>query len=190
MKRYTCDFDDFCDATLAEISYLSKLKTLYPSLEVTLFTIPARTSPSTIEEAKLLGPWLQLAPHGWFHTRGECLGWTSEEAEDKILAAKEMGIDAPLFKAPAWLVDDETYKACAKLDYTICTHKDFRVVGVPIKEFIYNHQDGKVKRVRAVHGHLTPVSGNYIVDMIKAGQLTFHDDATFLRLQDAAVQHG
>jgi hypothetical protein len=187
-RIFTVDLDDYCDNTLNDtVGPLRELKEEHPGLKVTLFTIPMRTSIGTIQAAKALGDWIQLAPHGWWHTRGECLAWTDEEAYDKITAAKEMGIDAPIFRAPAWLLDGDTYAACKKLDYVVASHRDLRQEYTGQPEFIYNDPFGRTNGVRSVHGHVSPVSGNFIRDMIKDGRLSFPKKATFIHTHEAAV---
>lgn len=165
MCEVIVDFDDYCDATFHTLSLLEDLKLSNPTFKVTLFTIPMRCAPETIHAAKTLdqkygGNWLQLAPHGWRHTRGECLAWTSEEAEDKITRAANMGIDAPIFRAPAWLLNDETGEACAKMKYAL-----------------YNPGVMGIKNY--VHGHLTNVLDNNIYDMLVSGRLSFTPDNIF-----------
>jgi len=188
-KRYfVVDFDDYCDNTMSDtIGPLIQLKEKYPKLKVTLFTIPSRTSQAAIAAAKALGGWVQLAPHGYFHTRGECLAWDDEEAFKKITVAKEMGIDAPIFRAPAWLLDGDTYIACRELDMAVASHNLFRIPQTGVPEYIYNLVGGRKKGTRPVHGHVSPVSGNFIRDMIKDGRLSFPNKADFLFCHEAAV---
>jgi Predicted deacetylase len=173
VKNFVVDFDDLCDATVGELEVLKQIKAQYNDFKVTLFTIPQRTSDTTIAAAKALGEWCQIAPHGWWHTRGECYSWSSEEAVEKIAAAKQRGIDAPAFRAPGWLLDGDVYVACRELDYTICSHAIYRIPKTGVKEYVYNDVTLRGKGTRAIHGHLTPVSGNFIRDMDRNGKLTF-----------------
>lgn len=170
MGEVVVDFDDYCDATVHTLDLLADIKRAHPKFKVTLFAIPARCSSTTIEmakhvDAKYGGNWLQLAPHGWRHTRGECYYWTSEEAIDKITRAANRGIDAPLFKAPAWLINDETVAACKSINY-----------------IVYN--PGHLGIENYVHGHLSDTTGNFIYDMLAQGQLTFAPDCEFLWPQE------
>lgn len=191
MKPYIVDFDDLCDNTADELEQLCALKARLPLLKVTLFTIPARTSDDTIEKVReinalALENWIQLAPHGWRHTRGECLSWTDEEAELKIVAAREKGIDAPVFRAPAWLIDAHTYEACKRLNYAVASHDEFRVPNTGVREYIYNHRVLHRNRFTGIHGHLTPVMGNYIRDMVRQGKFELDVSATYAFPQDMA----
>lgn len=179
IRTFVVDFDDYCDETLGELRYLTRLKEQYEDFKVTLFTIPhpSRTSDATIAAAKSLGDWISLAPHGWWHSRGECLSWQSAEATEKIQAAAERGIDAPIFRAPAWLLDGEVYKACGELGYAVASHSVYRIPRTGIEEYVYNDVTLRKKGTRGVHGHITPVAGNYIGDMDANGSLTFGDKA-------------
>jgi hypothetical protein len=190
--------DDLADSTVDSLQYIEAFKVARPAFKVTLFTIPARCSQATLDTARALdakygGGWLQLAPHGWYHTRGECLGWTQAEAVAKITAARDCGIDAPIFRAPAWLLDVDTYRACHELGYVVASHTDFRVprsrrgdLG-DVKEYVYNDVRYRLKGTRSIHGHLSPVSGNDIKDMSKDGRLAVPDKHEFIHAQDAAV---
>ena len=177
IRKFVVDFDDYCDATVGELRHLERIKEQYEDFKVTLFTIPhpSRTSDETIQRAKDLGSWISLAPHGWHHTRGECLSWSQEEACDKIQAAAERGIDAPIFRAPAWLLDGNTYLAAKDLDIALATHDTYRLPRTGIREYVYNNVQLRLKGTRAIHGHVTPVAGNYITDMDERGALTFGD---------------
>jgi len=192
-KVYIIDFDDYCDNTVSCLYILEEIKNKYPDFKCTLFTIPSRCNMTTIDRAKSLGDWIALAPHGYFHTKGECLGWTAEETVDKIRLAAAAGIDAPIFKAPAWLLDAEVYEACKQLDYVVASHKDFRIpfsnrlVAGPVKEYVYNAPNLRLKWTRSIHGHVSNVSGNWIKDMWEDGRISFREGAKFIHTWEAAV---
>jgi hypothetical protein len=115
------------------------------------------------------------------------LGWTDEEAKEKIRLAADMGIDAPCFKAPAWLLDGDVYTACEELGYTVCSHEKFRIVNTGVREYIYNMHFGHSKSVTPLHGHLTPVENNHIYQMRDSGFLTFDKDIRFAFPWEVAV---
>lgn len=203
-RPYIVDFDDYCDATVGELEYVRLAKEKWPALKVTLFAIPARCIPSTIQavrdlNAKYLDPavdvddWLTLAPHGYFHTKGECLGWSAQEAQDKIGLARDMGITAPIFRAPGWLLDADVYEACGKVSYIVASHREMRVPFKgrvpfgPIPEYVYNDPAMRFPRSRAIHGHMTPVSGNYIKDMWEDGRFSVPPKHNFLHTWEAGV---
>jgi hypothetical protein len=163
IKPVVLDFDDLCDATRPKLAYIARLREKMPTVKVTLFTIPARCSAATIAEAKSLGDWVALAPHGWRHGFGECLSWTQEEAMAKIKLAQDKGIDAPSFRAPGWLLNDEVYAACASLGIVVADHAGFRVLGSTASTYTYNKALRNPRYMR-LHGHLPNVSGNGIED--------------------------
>ena len=187
MSRTFCvDFGDLCDVTAHRLKLLEQLKDVHPGFKVTLFTIPERTSLDTIRRAKALGDWVQLAPHGWRHTRGECLAWTDEEARVKIEAAYEKGIDAPVFRAPGWLVDGDVYEACKALNYTVASHKIFRIPDTNALEYVWNGRYHR--RLRGVHGHLTKVGDDFIGKRLEEDRYAFPENATFVFPQDVSYQ--
>ena len=186
-RQYAVDFDDLTDATVDTLDVLLDVKSQYPTFKVTLFTIPRRTSAFTIKQAKSLGDWVALAPHGWRHTRGECFAWTDDEAHAKILAAKDMGIDAPIFRAPGWCLDGHVYEACRALNYVVASHETFRIPNTGVPEYVYNLHLGKKRGIRSIHGHLTPVAGNFIRDMFKDGRLSFPVKSDFIFAHEAGV---
>jgi len=175
------DMDDLVDAVMVQehkgqqvslVDFLGEWKERVPPLKATLFTIPNRTSDATIKAMKDLGDWVALAPHGHEHCRGECLSWTSEEAIDKITMARDRGIDAPVFRAPAWLLDGEVYEACRQLDYVVASHQLYRIPSTGVREYVYNlHMGVDPPRTKRVHGHLTPVCDNWYLDMHANGHL-------------------
>ena len=180
------DFDDYCDATVDQLPAVKALLDKDENCKITLFTIPARCTEDTIKRAKDLGPRLQLAPHGWRHTKGECLSWTDEEAKAKIERAAEMGIDAPVFRAPAWLLDADVYTACGELGYTVASHRTFRVPNTGVPEYVYNYRPPGV-RFRAIHGHVTPVCDNHISQLVTNGKFVFKPGAQFVFPQELAT---
>jgi len=190
-RMYVIDFDDYCDATVGELRRLKELKEMYPDFKCTLFTIPMKTSKETVDAAKALNTpedeWIKLAPHGWHHTRGECLGWTDDEAYEKIWAAREMGIDSPVFRAPGWLLDGHTYMACRKLGYVVAAHQIYRIPFTGAKEYVYNDVRFRRRKVRSIHGHVTPVSGNYIEAMMQDGRMIMQKKREVIHLEDAAI---
>jgi len=186
MTRTIClDFDDLCDNTIETLDLVDDLARKYDNFKCTLFAIPARMSPRSVSSALSI-PGVQLAPHGWRHTKGECLGWTDIEAKEKIEAAAAMGIDAPVFRAPAWLLDKDVYDACEELGYVVASHNVFRVPMTEVREYVYNIDSVIYK---AVHGHLSHVCDNYIEDMVNDGRLRFGEDDIFAYPQDLATIH-
>lgn len=195
--RYVVDFDDFFDGNYDKLTVLGEIHDRLPDFKATLFTIPNRTSDKTIAKVKAEYPYLTLAPHGWEHTKGECLSWTLAEGRDKLEQSYDRGIDSPVFRAPGWLIGGCCYQLASEFRWTIAAHKDMHLPSTrktedfewkDVPQYIYNMQTGKTKGYRAVHGHVTPVSGNHILDMAKDGRLFFLQGDTFHYPWEAAVQ--
>lgn len=189
MLTYCVEFDDLYDGVADRaLARLQEVKEKYPAFVCTLFTIPARTSDETIAKYKQY-PWIALAPHGWRHTRGECLTWPFHEAEAKILQARGRGIDAPAFRAPAWFMNRATYEVCRDNNITVCDHKDEYLKVNNTWVYRYNDPVWKIPKVRSIHGHLTDCAvDNFIEDMAKDGRLTFAKESSFIFPWDAAKQ--
>ena len=182
-KPIVLDFDDLCDNTRGKLAWVAKLKEKMPECKVTLFAIPTRCSKETIAEAKSLGDWVTLGMHGWRHTLGECWGWTSEEALDKMNRAFDMGIDGKVFRAPKWVIDAETYIAAKELGWVIADHRDYRVLDSGCRTYTYNQPLRDPPWIR-VHGHLPNVSGNGIEEAFQS--FLFKDDSQFLHITEVA----
>lgn len=188
MITYVVDFDDLCDTVADRSLYLlQQVKARHPNFKVTLFTIPDRTSPETVAKFKA-HDWIALAPHGWRHTRGECLAWAAYEAEAKLKAAQEKGIDAPAFRAPAWVISRPIYEVCRDLGITVCDHKD-EYLSIPgTRVYRYNDPAHRRPKIRPIHGHLTQCRvDNFIGDMAGDGRLHFADKCEFLYPWEANV---
>lgn len=187
MLTYVVEFDDLCDNVAdRSLEHLLAIKEKYPPFVCTLFTIPNRTSDANIARFRA-HPWIALAPHGWHHTRGECLHWPYHEAETKILGARTRGIDAPAFRAPAWLINRATYEVCRDNDITICDHLDQFLKVIDTKVYRYNDPIWRRPKIRPVHGHLTDCAvDNFIGDMDKDGRLTFASKSEFIYPWNAA----
>lgn len=184
---YCIDFDDYCDNTVYALKYVDEIRDKYVGCKITLFTIPQRTSDKSIALAKERGSDVQLAPHGWRHTRGECLSWNANEAQEKIEMAAARGIDAPVFRAPGWLLDEDVYEACIALGYTVASHNMYRIPNTEAREYIYNRKSqGRV----SLHGHLTDCGFNHIADMCKEETFTDLHNPVFRHPQELATLGG
>ena len=177
------DFDDLCDNTRSTLEYVARLKEKMPNALVTLFTIPARTSPETIAEAKSLGEWVTLGMHGWEHTLAECWTWSEADALDRMKRALDMGIDGKVFRAPKWVIDADTYLAAKSLGWVIADHKDWRILNTGCRVYTYNSMLRSPLYTR-VHGHLPDVSGNGIVKAFHS--FLFDPASEFTSVFDAA----
>ena len=190
MLTYCVDMDDLCDNVAHRLDLLLEIKAKHPAFVATLFTIPLRTSDATIAKYKEYS-WLALAPHGWHHTRGECLTWTGYEAEAKITEARQRGIDAPIFRAPAWLINRATYETCRDMGIAVADHKNSYLHVQGTKVYRYNDPIHRRPKIRTTHGHLTNCAvDNFIEDMVEEGRLSFATKAEFIFPWEATVELG
>lgn len=181
MRNYCVDFDDLCDEVAERsLAILLGLKAKYPEFKATLFVIPNRTSDSNIAEFRQ-HEWIALAPHGWHHTRGECLTWAYHEALAKLKLAYQKGIRAPAFRAPAWLINRATYEACRDMGLTICDHSENYLHVPHTQVYRYNDPAFRAPKTEPIHGHLTNTTAvdNFIEDMEADGRLSFADGSKF-----------
>lgn len=154
MKTAILDFDDLCD-TNDPYDALVKLHDRDPGFKVTLFAIPTRCSPELLAKYADISDWCQLAVHGWRHARHECLGWTSEETQEKL--AKSLAIYpgfVRLFKAPCWEIDKETYAGCKQAGFAVADHiRNIEILPHGQPHYIYNLRlrDDHYTRL---HGHI------------------------------------
>lgn len=186
MLKYVVDFDDLTDENVHKLGVLVAVREKWPTFKATIFAIPNRINAANIEQVKHDYPYLSLAPHGYEHTKGECIAWTKDEALDKIKKAIDKGIDGKSFRAPGWLIARPTYEACEELGLTVCAHRDM-YIGRDIAQYVYNMPNGRASKVRSTHGHITPVMDNHILDMAVDGRLTFPSKVEFIDPCDAAV---
>lgn len=187
MITYVADMDDLCENVASRLHILEDVKERHPAFKVTLFTIPNRTSDETIKWYKQ-HDWIALAPHGYHHTRGECLAWTKHEARAKIQAAMDRGIDAPIFRAPAWLINRSTYEACRDLGIAVADHKDFYLHVPNVSVYRYNDPVHRAPKIRTIHGHMTNCDvDNFIEHMAGDGRLSFARKAEFIWPWEATV---
>jgi len=130
------DLDDFYFQhdrnALSELFYL---KTLYPKMKVTLFTVPNHADSPFKEMRRFIelvrphSSWIQLACHGWTHdtpieakewdedkTREVLDGWESLRAFDRDPLVRRG------FKAPGWQISEATYRVLVERDYWVADH--------------------------------------------------------------------
>lgn len=156
------DLDDLCDQW-DPFPMLATLKENDEAFKITLFTIPRRCSRSLIRRYQAHRDWIELAVHGWWHTTGETLSWTPEEAQAKMTAAHDMGIDGKGFKAPKWIISEAARQAARELGWYVADHKSNRWRPKHKDDRIYitdlKLRDSKELRL---HGHTHNVTGNGI----------------------------
>lgn len=172
MKPVVFDLDDLCDQ-YDPYDLLMKWKDTHQAGKMTLFAIPRRCSDKLVRKY-LDMDWVQLAMHGWWHTLGECLYWTEEDAREKFNMASNRGFIHG-FKAPKWVITGEVYRAAKESGWWVADHVRNESIywrsGVPV--YIYNQN----KDVVSAHGHTWNTSGNGLEQAWKSFQ--FPAEATF-----------
>jgi hypothetical protein len=158
------DFDDLCDAN-EDFDTLRRLKDRDAGFKVTLFAIPTRCSDELFARYDKERDWIQLGMHGWRHARHECLGWTSEETEDKLKLARAIYPNfAPVFKAPNWEMCDEVYAGCLKSDVGVADHiRNMLILPEGVMHYIYNVRLRNDHLTR-MHGHIQPFANTGLAE--------------------------
>lgn len=116
------DLDDFdsSERSDADFQRLVQLKEEFPTLKVTLFTIPEGTSKLSWLTMARHSDWIDLVQHGWHHrTNYECLSWTKADCKAALRRGREMGFTTKGFKAPGWQISDGCYEALAEEGYWV-----------------------------------------------------------------------
>ena len=121
MPNVILDVDDFAENPGNSTDCLEALieqKQKFFNFKVTLFGIPRFLGKDNSlffhRVLEQYGDWIEIGLHGWEHTQNECANWTRKEAVEKIDRAYKMGCFVPGFKAPNFIINEETIYA---LDY-------------------------------------------------------------------------
>lgn len=119
---YILCLDDFCEDEFQgrrfdRLDLLFRLKAKLPTLKVNLFTILGRSSLPWIQEIQNI-PWIDMIPHGWHHTAGECAKWTKQDALSYLDRIAPLNLTHG-FKAPGWRISIPTYHALLKRGYWV-----------------------------------------------------------------------
>lgn len=164
MKTAVLDFDDLCD-TNDPYDALVKLHDRDSGFKVTLFAIPARCSDTLFAKYDSIRDWCQLGIHGWRHSRHECLGWTSEETQDKVkMALTRYSGFAPVFRAPQWAISTEVYKGLQDGGISVADHMmNIEILPADMPHYIYNLKLREDSLLR-LHGHIQDWQGTGLTE--------------------------
>lgn len=162
------DFDDLCDGN-DPLSHLMVLKDRDGGFKVTLFAIPTRCSDTLLAAYDKHRDWIELAVHGWRHSRHECLAWTSEETVDKLNRALSIYQFAKVFKAPNWELCDENYIGLKQSGFIVADHiRNIEILPGKQSHYIYNMRLRNDKFNR-LHGHIQPWAGTGLTENVTNG---------------------
>lgn len=174
-KPVVFDLDDLCDLW-DPYERLLEWKERVPGGRVTLFTIPRRSSDALLAKYAAL-PWVDLAMHGWWHHRGECLWWAKDKTAERLKVWEDAGF-ARIFKAPGWESNKEVHDACFDRGWIVAEHVRNR----PLWEgrsnvYVYNRPLRRQKFM-PLHGHTHDTQGNGVAE--KFEMFCAPSDAAFL----------
>jgi len=115
------DIDDFCDHGFdgkgSRWELIEELKSLFPALKITLFTIPALSTRGFLEDA-VKHDWVELAVHGWLHEPNwECLLWDAGITNSRLDEAERWAVFQRAFKAPGWQISEVVLRVLAARGY-------------------------------------------------------------------------
>jgi len=150
-QTFIFDFDDF-SSTRPGMEYLKKMKEHYPNFKCTLFTVPFSSMYVTngvdvdklyewAEIVKEESDWLEIAVHGFVHTKGECL-LPKDKARTLIKASENLfkKIKLPfvkIFKAPYWQMSKEFEEVLLEEGYVKAIDRNNPLVYTPIKTYTW-----------------------------------------------------
>jgi len=181
------DLDDFQFTTNngrvgdLSIAYLYYLKAHFPKFKATLFTIPNRCPPGSLDGIAALD-WIELGVHGWMHDNNyECSEITKEECykilEDTEKRHPKCFVEG--FKAPGWQISDGCYEALLENECWVADHTyndDRRPAELPVY---------KLDHPWCIHGHTWDIQGvpvnqqNGIRQLIEERGLNFTPETNF-----------
>lgn len=150
--RMLLEVDDLWDSDQIQ-KQLVPLRGFNKNLVVNAFCIPNKLG--EVHMLREIYPWIKFYIHGFEHTHFECLEWTDEKARALLSKAREMGYQ-PVFKAPNYLMDDETALACSYLDIYLVHNPSYIPDMTGLKSYPNNQNWPKHLRASA---HLVPYPG-------------------------------
>lgn len=186
-KTISLDFHDF-GVENNNLYYIDKLREQYPNFKVSMFYIPvdlqyfSRLMPEMKTVARdmitkgIKDGWLELIPHGMFHTFGEFQKVDEKTMEMTIKAYEEHFKDMgwPYVKgfcAPNWLISKEAIKVLNKKGWFLATDRNQPKALRAKKNYIYNWDitEGFPKDLLHVsgHGHISGPSKNDLTQNFK-----------------------
>jgi len=122
VKPYVVDVDDVTEDS-NRLDLLRRIKDALPKFKATLFVIPALCSLRFLREMREYD-WLDLYPHGWRHTEGECAEWTEQDVDQYMDIYLAMGFLGAGFKAAGWRLSADGYRALLGYGWWLADHTD------------------------------------------------------------------
>jgi len=178
------DFDDY-SPSYNGLFYLDQIHEHYPDCKISLFTIPLKTlgegqvdswenAMDLVEETNKR-PWLEILPHGYFHSQHEVENWTYDQTNLAIKAWEtlftKLGMNwKKVMKAPHWQYGYEALRALRDNGYTVAVDPSaLSKMKIPDGLKIYTHNWGVQfpfanKTEIKGHGHITQYADTCIAD--------------------------
>ena len=181
MKQIVLDFDDF-SVLNNRLDLLMQLKASYPTLKVSMFTIPCDIAyeqdvsarimrVKTLEAVKKQLDWIEIIPHGLIHMPREF-----EKCDYDTMKICMKAIDEAFkkdglpyvkgFKAPYWLWNKEVVRALDDEGWWGAVDRNNLKMEMPKRFFVYNYTIdepfflAKNVDLMKLHGHITPEKNN------------------------------
>ena len=193
-QTFILDFDDFCSITPG-YDLLKKLKEHFPKFKCTCFTTPfhikyfKREVP--VSKLKVWGKlvneldWIEIAPHGFSHLRGEWLITDKKQIEIQLKAMQnlftQIGIDyVKIFKAPFWEYTKEVEEVLTDYGYTLAIDRNNPVVRTNIPTYVWNwSMERPIPEYHTIKGHGHIHGTNNGLDVCYPNLLKLPRDAIF-----------
>jgi len=171
-QTFILDFDDFIIGRPG-FELLQKLKEHYPDFKCTLFTLGFHLGILTrnvkLEKFKKWGQlvkenqdWIEIAPHGFSHIKGEMLETRKDRIEIIIKSIErifdEFGFNwIKVFKAPYWEISKEAEGVLKDMGYTLAIDRNNPKIQSDIPVYVFNwsiHELLPNYPIIKGHGHL------------------------------------
>ena len=171
-QTFIVDFDDFSSVNPG-YDLLLKLREHFPNFKTTLFTVPFSikyfTKEVPLSKLKMWAKnvmeqsdWLEIAPHGFAHLKGEWLIEDKKRINIQLSAMenlfKQIGMKfVKVFKAPFWEYTKQVEEVLMERGYTLAVDRNRPLIRTPIDVYVWNWSiDEKIPEYHTIkaHGHI------------------------------------
>lgn len=196
-QKFILDFDDL-SPTSPGLDQLQKMKEHFPTFKCTCFTpafnpqILTRniTTNKMKEWFKLISDydWIEIAPHGFIHEKGECMvkdkqaGLIMIDAIENIFT--EAGVNfIKVFKAPYWLWNKQFEEALYERGYTVAIDRNNPQSFTDAPKYVWNWSiDNPIPEYHTIKGHGHVYGTNNGIDICLPNLLRIPQSAEFLTI--------
>jgi len=176
----TFDVDDFADKWNC-LDDLDELKRVYPRFQATLFTIPALTSQSLLNEAKKR-EWLELAVHGIKHEPNEEMKYTRGDTLLAYLKSLDYSIYTKGFRCPGWFIGEHVFDSCNRAGLWIALHVRDNSDRWKCQHGAYFCDDRPY-----MHCHTHQTCNNWLHELLPALKTQWPTDQAFSKVSDSIL---